>query len=89
MIFIGSSKGLLDLGGPILTRFGSFLQLVFFIFSSKSGPKRGSRPISIPPRVGDNVNFRLDLDHIFDQDTRLSSTHLSSTFLQDHLLVEK
>ena len=89
MIFIGSSKGLLDLGGPIFAGFGSFLQLVFLIFSSKRGPKRGSRPISIHPMVGDNVNFRLDLDHIFDQDTRLSSTQLSSTFLQYHFLMEK
>ena len=89
MIFIGSSKGLLDLETPILARFETFYQPMASFDPPKSGPKRGSRPISIPPMVGDNVHFRLDLDHIFYQDTRLSSTHLSSTFLQDHFLMEK
>ena len=77
MIFI-DFQGFWTLGILIWTPFGSFLQLVFFIFSSKSGPKRGSRPISIPPRVGDNVNFRLDLDKIFDP-TQLDSAQ--ETFL--------
>ena len=30
-------------------------------------PKEGSRSISIPPMVGDNTNFLLDLDRIFDK----------------------
>ena len=78
MIFIGSSKGLLDLGGPVLTRFETFSQLVFFIFSSKSGPKRGFRPISIPPRVGDIANNCLDLTQIFDP-FRLNSIQISAS----------
>ena len=57
MIFIGLYKGLLDLGDPILTRFETFYQPMAPFDPPKSGPKEGSRSISIPPMVGDNANF--------------------------------